>query len=86
MAEAERWLALPGLTEDLVIEEITRIVAKHGPPTSFRYFTKAMQSLSGELSAAPLVPTAPRPKLHSQQSDQDRKLAFYQRVIRANSG
>ena len=86
MAEAERWLALPGLTEDLVIEEITRIVAKQGPPTSFRYFTKAMQALSGELSAAPLAPTAPRPKLPSPQSDQDRKLAFYQRVIRANSG
>ena len=86
MAEAERWLALPGLTEDLIIEEIARIVAKQGPPTSFRYFTKAMQALSGELSAAPLSPITPRPKSPSQQSEQDRKLAFYQRVIRANSG
>ncbi|NPD17573.1 hypothetical protein HOY34_20520 [Xinfangfangia sp. D13-10-4-6] len=60
MAEAQRWLALPGMSLPVVLTEIRRIVAskQDGPPKSFRYFTDAMQRLSGQLSAPPLQPTA----------------------------
>lgn len=63
MAEAARWLALPGLTLPVITEEIRRIVAAKtdGPPKSFRYFTPAMQRLSGQITAAPLVPSHPAP-------------------------
>lgn len=58
MAEAARWLALPGLTEQVVIDEISRLVAakRDGPPRSFRYFTPAMTRLSGQITAPPLTP------------------------------
>ena len=60
MAEAARWLALPGMTLPVILTEIRRIVAtkQDGPPKSFRYFTDAMQRLSGQLSAQPLQPTS----------------------------
>lgn len=61
MAEANRWLQLPGITEATAIEEITRLMAgkRDGPPKSFAYFTSAMQRLSGALSAPDLQPTTP---------------------------
>ena len=60
MAEAQRWLALPGMSLPVILTEIRRIVAakQDGPPKSFRYFTDAMQRLSGQMSAPPLQPTA----------------------------
>lgn len=63
MAEARRWLELPGLTLSVITEEIRRIVASKtdGPPKSFRYFTPAMQRLSGQITAAPLHPVAGAP-------------------------
>ncbi|OWY05154.1 hypothetical protein B6V75_03200 [Thioclava sp. F1Mire-8] len=54
MAEARRWLELPGITEDVAIAEVRRVMASKrdtGPPGSFKYFTTAMQRLSGELTA-----------------------------------
>lgn len=65
MAEAGRWLALPGLTLPTILEEIRRIAAAKpdGAPSSFRYFTPAMQRLSGRLTAPALQPTAgPQPR------------------------
>ena len=60
MAEAARWMALPGITLATACAEIERITAAKpdGPPTNFRYFTPAIQRLSGQLSAAPLSPTS----------------------------
>lgn len=60
MAEAARWLAMPGMTPDAICDEIRRIVAskRDGPPGSFRYFTSAMQRLSSQLSAPALQPIA----------------------------
>ncbi len=61
MAEAARWLDLPGMTMPIVLEEITRVMAnkRDGPPSSFKFFTKAMQRLSGELTQEALQPTQP---------------------------
>jgi uncharacterized protein YdaU (DUF1376 family) len=61
MAEAAQWLALPGITVDVACAEIARITAakRDGPPKSFRYFTEAIQRLSGQLTAAPIQPIAP---------------------------
>lgn len=60
MAEAKRWLDLPGMTEGAILAEIRALTAskQDGPPKSFRYFTAAMQRLSGQLTAKPLQPTA----------------------------
>ena len=60
LAHASRWLALPGLDEDAVVAEVTRIMAAKadGPPSSFRYFDRAMERLSAALSAPPLEPAA----------------------------
>ena len=56
MAEADRWLGLPGVTLDAACAEIARIMAAKpgGPPSSFKYFTPAMQRLSAALSAPPI--------------------------------
>lgn len=58
MAEAGRWLELPGMTEAAILAEIAGIVAskRDGPPKSFSYFTTAMQRLSGRLTAPRLQP------------------------------
>lgn len=59
MAQAKRWLEMPSMTLDVVCIEIARITAgkTDGPPSSFKYFTAAMQRLSGALSAPKLQPT-----------------------------
>lgn len=56
VAEAQRWLGLPGITLPVVVEEIRRICAGKagGPPARFSYFTPAMQRLSAVLTAPPL--------------------------------
>lgn len=58
VAELGRWLELPGLTLEVVCEEVRRVAAAKadGPPSSFRYFTPAMQRLSAALSAPKLQP------------------------------
>lgn len=60
MAHARRWLDLPGLDEAAVLAEVVRIMAgkPDGPPSTFRYFDRAMERLSGALSAPPLSPQA----------------------------
>lgn len=67
MAEVDRWLELPGMTMPIILAEIERMVATKtdGPPSSFKYFTKAMCRLSGDLTRPALTPditqpTAPR--------------------------
>lgn len=70
MAEAGRWLDLPGMTMPLVLEEVRRVMAnkRDGPPSSFKFFTKAMQRLSGELTQEALQPTQPaRGARHDRQ-------------------
>lgn len=71
MAEAQRWLELPGLTIDNICAEVSRICAsmQDGPPSSFRYFTRAMQRLSGSLTAAPFRPAEIRCPGTSRQND-----------------
>lgn len=62
MAELGRWLKLPGLDTEAICEEIRRVTANKtdGPPSSFRYFSKAMERLSGQLTAPDLRPSQPR--------------------------
>jgi len=61
MARAMRWVALPGLTEDLVVAEIESLMQRKrdGPPSTFSYFDKPMSRLSGALTAPPLQPAQP---------------------------
>ena len=63
MAEAARWLELPGLTVPIICDELRRLAEakRDGPPNRFSYFTNAMQRLSAALTAPPLQPTAARP-------------------------
>lgn len=58
MAEAGRWMALPGVTLPGVCAEIRRLMEskRDGPPSSFRYFTPAIQRLSGALAQDALSP------------------------------
>lgn len=64
-AEMERWLALPGITADAIVDEVSQVMRTRskgdGLPSNFRYFTKAMQRLSAALTAPPLEPAAGRP-------------------------
>lgn len=65
MAVARRWLALPGLTEDAIIAEIRAISARRRGgklPSTFGYFSGAMEDLSGALTAPALSPTARQPQ------------------------
>ena len=63
MAEVARWLDLPGITVPIVLAEVRRIMAgkRDGPPSSFRFFTKAIQRLSGEISRPALDPITQQP-------------------------
>ena len=58
MAEAGRWLELPGITEDVACAEVRRIMSgkRDGPPASFAYFQGAMCRLSAALTAPKLSP------------------------------
>ena len=58
MAEAGRWLELPGITPEAAVAEVARIVAakRDGPPKSFGYFTDAMCRLSASITAPSLQP------------------------------
>jgi len=69
MAEFARWMELPGITASVAIEEVRRVMAnkRDGPPSSFRFFTKAIQRLSGELSRPALDPTQPTGARHDRQ-------------------
>ena len=74
MAEANRWLELPGITEAAVVAEITRIAAgRNVMPRSFSYFTEAMRSLSAALSAPKLSP-APLTQSTDAETGQERVL------------
>ena len=61
MAEVARWLDLPGITVPVILTEVRRIMAgkRDGPPSTFRFFTKAIQRLSGEISRPALDPITP---------------------------
>lgn len=63
MAEVARWLDLPGITVPIILAEVRRTMAgkRDGPPSSFRFFSPAMQRLSGELSRPSLDPIIPSP-------------------------
>lgn len=70
MAEVNRWLDLPGITVTVMLEEVRRVMAgkRDGPPSSFKFFTKAMQRLSGELTQPSLDPiTTARGARHDRQ-------------------
>ncbi|MCJ8139582.1 hypothetical protein [Falsirhodobacter halotolerans] len=60
MAERDRWSAL-GLTHDqqfTIITEVMRSRTDPAPPTSFRYFTQAMQRVAADIARPDLQPTA----------------------------
>lgn len=59
MAEANRWLTLPGITEDVAVQCVADLMAtkRDGPPHRFSYFTPGMRRLSGEITAPPPSPT-----------------------------
>lgn len=61
MAEANRWLTLPHITEDVAVNEIAAQMAakRDGPPSRFSYFTPGIQRLAAQLSAPPLDPSHP---------------------------
>lgn len=64
MSEANRWLDLPQITEDIAVSEVAAQMAakRDGPPNRFSYFTPGIQRLSGQLSAPPLEPSQPQPR------------------------
>lgn len=79
MAEAARWLELPGLNIGTVCAEIRRLIEakRDGPPKSFRYFTEAMQRLSGALSQPALTPAIGQTRPATQangETEQERLL------------
>lgn len=85
MAEAKRWLELPGLTEDVIVEEVRSIANKRRSgklPGTFRYFTDAMQRLSGALTAPALLPEAPSTHGASEHRSSHRQ-ASQQAIIEA---
>lgn len=58
MAEAQRWLDMPGMTVSVIEAEIVTVMARRtSPPSTFSYFTPAMQRLSASLSSPALQPT-----------------------------
>lgn len=68
MAEAARWLGLPGITEAVAVAEVHRLASTKadGPPASFRYFTQAMCRLSGALAEPTLTPLPGAPRKESR--------------------
>ena len=72
MAEATRWLQLPGITLEIACTEIRAIMArkKDGPPVRFSYFTDALRRLSAALNAEALKPMAPeQPRMPTPQPE-----------------
>lgn len=69
MAEAKRWLDDLSLTESDVVREVADVMARKrdGPPTTFKYFTNAMQTLAGSLQAPQLTPIEGGPRAASEQ-------------------
>ena len=59
MAEARRWSEQLGLDVDAQVAVVAEVMARKvdGPPSSFRYFTGAMQAEAGRRARAPLAPT-----------------------------
>lgn len=51
MAEVARWLALPGMSAEVMLAEVRDIMGRKtdGPPSSFKYFRPIMQRLSDAL-------------------------------------
>lgn len=74
MAEAARWLDLPGMSVEAVCEEIRRLTSTKadGPPSSFKYFTPAMRRLSAALSAPPLHPDEPAGSRRGKSDERQR--------------
>lgn len=72
MAEVGRWLEMPGMSMPAIVAEVERIMADKadGPPSSFRYFTSAMQRLSAALSGPSLAP-APSARASPPRSNLD---------------
>lgn len=77
MAEASRWLELPGITEAVAVAEVARIAARRSEkPRSFSFFTDAMRSLSAALSAPKLSPAVSNgfPQQSDAETGQERIL------------
>lgn len=87
MAEAARWLELPGITEAAALAEISRIIAakRDGPPRSFGYFTEAMRRLSADLTAPSLQP-APQTTPAARGTRHDENRAFGAAIHQLASG
>ena len=78
MAEASRWLELPGLSPDVICAEVRRLIEakRDGPPSSFKYFTEAMCRLSAEITAPRLSPAEPQAPRQTEEERIRRLMAL----------
>lgn len=84
VAEARRWLALPGMTVDTIEAEISEVMRgkRGGPPARFSYFTPAMQRLSDALTAPPLAPIEGSSHEQARPAFSDRRAAAADDALR----
>lgn len=71
MIVAQRWLTDLGLTEDQVIETVTKTAAekRDGPPVTLAYFTRPLKRLAGQITDAK---TRPMEASHVDRTDRPR--------------
>lgn len=74
---SERWQRDLGLTCDAILTVIRETMAhkRDGPPSSFKYFTKAMQREAARSAECPLQPTPADEVNHDRPNARDRREA-----------
>lgn len=77
MMIADKWMNDLGLSEATILTVIREIAAdkRDGPPSSFKYFTPAMQREAARLAQAPLMPANANEARHDRQTAHDRRKA-----------
>ena len=89
MTLAERWKTDLNLSEDTILAVVNETMAqkRDGPPTTFRYFTPAMQREAARQAEAPLQPANLNEGRHDRSSYADRREAAeaerFRRLIHA---
>lgn len=88
MIEAGRWTGDLGLTEAQVIDQISHIMAKkrNGPPSSFGYFSRAMQEFAGKVSTAAAEPMKPEVRKVDMQNPKIDDLIVVKGVTKRYAG
>lgn len=74
---ADRWEAELGLSREaiLIVIRETMQAKRDGPPSTFRYFTKAMEREAARLAEPPLKPASPNEVNHERPTASDRRQA-----------